>query len=67
MSEILQEVLGIVEGAGGSMSYKGLHDTLSFEQRQRLVNALKEGKKAGVLKQTVEFDNGQIIHNVVKL
>lgn len=69
MSEFTQLIVGMVENAGGSTTYPALYEALPAQDRYQLPGAIREAKKAGVLKQEVLHDEttGVNTHRVWKV
>jgi hypothetical protein len=67
MSELAQEVVSIVETAGGSITYPELLAQISPEKHPRLRPALKEAFKVGGLNQKVEWDGSANTHTIFKV
>lgn len=69
MQPFTQEVVTLVENAGGSMTYPALYEAVAPEKRNQLRGALKEAKSFGALSQTVSLDpeTKAIVHTVAKV
>lgn len=64
MSELAQELVGLVTTAGGSLTYPQLLAQVSPEKHPRLRSALKEAFKLNALGQKVEWDGTANTHTV---
>lgn len=67
MSELAQELVNIVEAAGGSITYPALLAQVSPEKHPRMRPALKEAFQVGGLGQKVEWDGVKNTHTVFKV
>lgn len=66
MDELVTQLSTTVQGNGGSMEWSALIDSVPYEQRQRVPDALKIAKKQGVLKRQISRDeNNALVHSVV--
>jgi hypothetical protein len=64
MSPELQALLEKLPEDGTPVTYTEIFEATPFEQRHRLPHAQKEGKKMGVLKINVGFENGALSHTL---
>lgn len=53
MEALLQKILDTLAANGGSMTWEALMATLDYREQQRATNAIRLGKKTGVLKRTL--------------
>lgn len=67
MSELAQFIMSQVESAGGVLLYPALYELTPYENRRRLPNAKKELKSLGVLVESIELENGQVLHKLTKV
>lgn len=67
MDELIQECVGLVDSAGGSLLYPALLAAIPYEKRGHLPRALKQARADGLLTQTVELVNGKIVHTYHKV
>lgn len=67
MSGLAQEIVTVVEAAGGSIVYKDLLAQIAPEKHPRVRPALKEAFKVGGLAQKVEWDGSANTHTVYKV
>lgn len=66
MDELVTQLSTTVQGNGGSMEWSALVDSVPYEKRAGIPNALKIAKKQGVLKRQLSRDeNGTLVHSVV--
>lgn len=64
MDELRAAVLEAVRGAGGSMAYRDLYESMPEQERRSLYSVLRVLKAEGVLRASVAFDpsSGTIQH-----
>lgn len=66
MNELVTELSTTVQSNGGSMEWSALINSVPYEKRQRVPDALKIAKKQGVLRRQLSRDeNGVLVHNVI--
>jgi hypothetical protein len=53
MEALLQKILDTLAANGGSMTWEELMATLDYREQQRAMNAIRLGKKTGVLKRAL--------------
>lgn len=67
MSEVLVLVVAALDAAGGQTTYPEVFATLDFKQQQQLPQAIREGKKSGVLRQEIVVTETGNVHMLYKL
>lgn len=57
MDAVLNQIVTFVQAQGGSATYAQIIEALPFESRSKAYNALRLGKKQGVLRKFVRVDD----------
>lgn len=59
MDDLKQKIVGLVEGAGGSIAWQGLLDGLDYREQQKMTDAIRQLEGEGKVKRTVTPREGQ--------
>ena len=67
MQELMDKIVRLVTAAGGSLPYTDLLDGVTYQERSKIVSALRNLEKAGIARRRIGSAavDGAVTHNIV--
>lgn len=56
MEALMNQLIATVQGAGGSIAWEDLVESVAYPDRPKIVNALKLAKERGLLKRVIKYN-----------
>lgn len=65
MNDLVDKLVGIVQDAGGAVTWEDLINAVDYSERAQVPKALKLAKAQQKLKRHLMFENGAKVHRVL--